>query len=334
LPALKILLGSHFFSPSTGGIETVTDLLAREFVARGHEVRVVTQSAGAGSFPFEVVRQPSTIRLFGLVKWCDIFLQNNISLRTLWPLLFLKRPLFITHQTWFGQPGERLSIADRFKRQVSYFATNLVISGAIGEGLGQPSTTVGNPFNDEVFRNIPDSTRDKDVVFVGRLVSDKGADILIDALALLKAKGIAISATIIGDGPEREALQRRARDAVPSVTFPGSKTDEDLARILNAHRILVVPSRWPEPFGIVALEGIACGCAVIGSSGGGLPEAIGPCGRTVPNGDPQALANAVEELLSSAAERERFREGSAGHLAKFRRATVAERYLHVMGAKA
>jgi glycogen(starch) synthase len=222
---LKILLGSHFFSPSTGGIETVTDLLAREFVARGHEVRVVTQSAGAGSFPFEVVRRPSMIRLLGLVKWCDVFLQNNISLRTLWPLLLVKRPLFITHQTWLGRPGESLSIVDHFKRQISRFATNLVISRAVGDGLGQPATTIGNPFNDHVFRNISESKRDKDVVFVGRLVSDKGADILIDALAVLKAKGMAISATIVGDGPEREALERRARAAAltPFIAFSGSR---------------------------------------------------------------------------------------------------------------
>jgi len=272
-------------------------------------------------------------RLFGLVRWCDVFLQNNISLRTLWPLVFVRRPLFITHQTWLGRPGESPSIMDRFKRRVSGLATNLVISQAVGDVLAQPATTIGNPFNDQVFRNIPESARDSDVVFVGRLVSDKGADILIDALALLKAKGIAISVTIVGDGPEREALERRARDTVQSIAFPGSKTDEDLARILNAHRILVIPSRWPEPFGIVALEGIACGCAVIGSSGGGLPEAIGPCGRTVPNGDPQALASAIEALLSSAAERERFREGSADHLTKFRRATVAERYLRLMEGK-
>lgn len=314
----------------------MTDLLAREFVARGHEVRVITQSAGTGSFPFEVVRRPSPTRLLGLVKWCDVFLQNNISLRTLWPLLFVKRPLFITHQTWLGRSGERLSIVDRCKRQVSRFATNVVISQAVGDDLGQPATTIGNPFNDEVFRNIPESARNKDVVFVGRLVSDKGADVLIDALALLRAKGIAISATIVGDGPQREVLQRRAREAAltPSIAFPGSKTEEDLAAILNSHRLLIVPSRWPEPFGIVALEGIACGCVVIGSKGGGLPEAIGPCGRTVPNGDPWSLAGAIEELLANGSERERFREGAADHLAKFRRATVAEKYLRVMGAKA
>ncbi|HAK07451.1 MAG TPA: glycosyl transferase family 1, partial [Spartobacteria bacterium] len=49
---MKILLGSHHFSPSIGGIETVSDLLAREFVKLGHEVRVITQTLGENDFPF------------------------------------------------------------------------------------------------------------------------------------------------------------------------------------------------------------------------------------------------------------------------------------------
>jgi hypothetical protein len=47
---------------------------------------------------FELVRQ---------VRWCDVFLQNNISLRTVWPLLFVRRPLFVTHQTWITNPDGR-----------------------------------------------------------------------------------------------------------------------------------------------------------------------------------------------------------------------------------
>ena len=84
---MKILLGSHHFFPSTGGIETVSNLLAREFVAQGHEVRVVTQTAGNGDFPFVIVRRPGIFELFRQVRWCDVFLQNNISLRTAWPRL-------------------------------------------------------------------------------------------------------------------------------------------------------------------------------------------------------------------------------------------------------
>src|SRR4051794_39167423 len=92
---MKILIGSHSFLPSTGGIEKVTELLARAFIRRGHSVRVVTQTPGNGEFPFEVVRQPSVAALLTAVRWCDIFLQNNISLATLWPLALIPRPLFI-----------------------------------------------------------------------------------------------------------------------------------------------------------------------------------------------------------------------------------------------
>ena len=71
---MKILLGSHHFFPSTGGIETVSNLLAREFVALGHEVRVVTQTPGNGDFPFTVVRRPGPLELWRQVRWCNVFL--------------------------------------------------------------------------------------------------------------------------------------------------------------------------------------------------------------------------------------------------------------------
>jgi glycosyltransferase involved in cell wall biosynthesis len=92
----------------------------------------------------------------------------------------------------------------------------------------------------------------------------------------------------------------------------------------------VVPSRWREPFGIVALEGIACGCVVVGSAEGGLAEAIGPCGLTFPNGDAQALANALSRLLENPAECDRLRQNAAAHLARFTPRHVAGLYLDAM----
>jgi len=78
--------------------------------------------------------------------------------------------------------------------------------------------------------------------------------------------------TIIGSGPEEYSLRKLADDIgiTGQVSFLGVKRGEESARLLNQHEILVIPSRWEEPFGIVSLEGIACGCVVIGSEGGGL----------------------------------------------------------------
>lgn len=326
---MKILLGSHHFFPSTGGIETVTNLLAREFVALGHEVRVITQTEGNGHSPFAVFRRPGVIELFRLIRWCDVFLQNNISLRTLWPLLFVRRPLFITHQTWITNPDGTTGWQHRLKRFVLRYATSFAISKAIADELPVPSILVGNPYDDKVFTDSSNRSRPNELIFVGRLVSDKGMSLLLEALNLCDLKP---HLTIAGDGPERANLEKQAGDLrlTACVDFAGNKTGEQLAELLRQHRILVVPSLWREPFGIVALEGIACGCVVIGSADGGLAEAIGPCGVTFPNGDAGALARTIRQLLDNSAECDRFRRTAVAHLSRFKPANVARLYLDAM----
>ena len=325
---MKILLGSHYFSPSTGGIETVSNLLAREFAAQGHEVRVVTQTAGSGDFPFAVVRRPGPFELLRQLRWCDVFFQNNISLRTAWPLLFVRRPLFVAHQTWITNPDGSTGWQHQLKRFVLRRATSFAISGAIAESLPVPSIRVGNPYDDTIFADGP-GDRSRELIFVGRLVSDKGAGLLLDALKLLETQP---RLTIVGDGPERAALEKQAAELQlrSQVEFTGSRKDDALADLLRKHQILVVPSLWQEPFGIVALEAIACGCVVIGSAGGGLAEAIGRCGMTFPNGNARALAEAIEHLLNSPAERDRLRQNAPAHLKRFTPRQVAAVYLETM----
>ena len=325
---MKILLGSHHFFPSTGGIETVSDLLAREFVKLGHDVRLITRTEGGGAFPFPVSRKPSPMELLRQVRWCDVFLQNNISLRTLWPLLFVRRPLCIAHQTWITNADGTVGWQHRVKRFVLRFAKSLAISTAIAEQLPAPAVLVGNPYDDGVFRNLQ-IARTKELIFIGRLVSDKGADLLLEALALLKAKP---RLTIAGDGPERARLEKQAADLKlqSQIEFVGNQTSEELAETLNEHQILVVPSRWREPFGIVALEGIACGCVVVGSAEGGLAEAIGPCGITFPNGNARALADALTRLLGDPVECDRLRQNASAHLGRFTPRHVAKIYLETI----
>jgi glycosyltransferase involved in cell wall biosynthesis len=323
---MKILLGSHHFFPSTGGIETVSNLLAHEFVARGHEVRVVTQTPGNGDFPFAVVRRPGPLALWRQVRWCDVFLQSNISLRTLWPLLFVRRPLFIAHHVWITDRHGGTRWQERLKRFVLRFATSFAISDAIARSLPVPSIRVGDPYDDKIFKDAVTS-RTRELIFVGRLVSDKGAALLLDALKLVPAKP---RLTIVGDGPERASLEKQASQLPSQVEFAGPQHNEQLAALLRQHQILVAPSLWQEPFGIVALEGIACGCAVIGSAGGGLAEAIGPCGLTFPNGEARSLADAITQLLNDPAERERLRQNAPAHLAHFAPGRVASLYLEAM----
>jgi glycogen(starch) synthase len=183
-----------------------------------------------------------------------------------------------------------------------------------------------------LFQVLEDSPRDRDLVFLGRLVSDKGADLLLSAAATLSRRGLRPTLTIVGSGPEEAPLREQVRAAglESTVSFAGARSGLELVRLLNRHRILVAPSRWAEPFGLIALEGIATGCVVVGSNRGGLPDAIGSCGLTFPNGDGDALADALERLLRHPALYASLREPADRHLRRHRCDNVAAEYLRVM----
>ena len=331
---MKILLSSHAFSPAIGGIESVSELLAAEFVRQGHEVRVVTQAPGPDKpeWPYPVLRRPGARALLAAVRWCDLFLHNNISLQVLWPLLCVRRPWVVAHQTWITRLDGRLDWRDRLKRFLLRFAAaNISISRAVARSLPVPSILIPNPYRDDLFYRMPEVERTGDLAFLGRLVSDKGADLLLQALRLLKEEGISPRLTLIGGGPEAEPLQALARElgVAAQVDFVGPRAGMELARLLNGHRVLAVPSRWAEPFGIVALEGIACGCAVIGSREGGLADAIGPCGVTFPNGDVPSLAAALREALTRPDLAAQWAAAAPAHLAAHTARAVAAAYIAV-----
>jgi len=202
----------------------------------------------------------------------------------------------------------------------------------VADRLSAHSFVIGNPYDDAIFHSMPEVARDRTIIFVGRLVSDKGVDFLLQALDLLKRDGMSPDLTVVGSGPEESNLRKlvAALGLDRQVTSVGQKSGTELARILNRHLILAVPSRWAEPFGVVALEGIACGCVVVGSENGGLREAIGPCGLTFENGNAAALAAQLKRLINEPETRTKFSRAAAEHLANFRSDAVADAYLGVM----
>ena len=326
-------MSSHVFDPSVGGIEAVGEMLSGEFAALGHEVRVVTQTDEAGKkmFPFEVIRRPHLCRLFQLLIWCDVYLQNNISLNTIWPALMLQKPCVVTLQTWTVQPDGAVGWRERLKQFAMSFTSRVAISIAVAKRVQGESTIIGNPYCNDVFNVSNTGPRCEECVFVGRLVSDKGVDLLLKALVALRERELYPRLTIIGEGPEEPRLRGRVDELALSaqVRFGGVKCGVELAQVMNAHEILVVPSMWAEPFGIVALEGIACGCVVVGSEEGGLKDTIGPCGLTFQNGDAAALARVIERVILCPVLKQSFRAGAASHLKRFSVRRVAESYLRL-----
>ena len=139
------------------------------------------------------------------------------------------------------------------------------------------------------------------VGFAGRLVPKKGVDVLLRAIALLRERVPEARLIVAGDGPERIGLERLAaelgiRDAVD---FVGQLAQEQAEHALGAAWVQAVPSRWEEPFGLVAAEAMMRGTAVVASESGGLAEQVEPgaTGYLAPAGDAGALARALEQVV-------------------------------------
>jgi glycogen(starch) synthase len=324
---MKVLIHSMVFSPSIGGTETATRLLAIGLNELGHQVKVITDtSEGPSSVDgIEVYRGPSISEYLRLVKWCDIFVHSNISLRNAWPLLVYKRPWVVIHHTRIEAVEGEHTISSRVKQWIAKIPINLTVSKFMSDSLNTPSTVIKNPYADNVYRVDPGVDRNRDLIAVGRFLNDKGFQVAIEALHKLRQRGFTNTRlTLVGDGPYREQLDALTKklNLQSAVDFTGIKGPEELVKIFNRHKILIVPSLIPETFGLVAIEGMASGCLVIGSNVGSLKQTIGPGGLTFKSGDVDELANYLQTHLEHPEAKEPYLQAAAPHLVQFERALI------------
>ena len=134
------------------------------------------------------------------------------------------------------------------------------------------------------------------VLGVGRLVHEKGFDVLVEAVGALDPPRRP-KIVIIGVGPERQSLLHQAVALDVDLDLPGAVPPDQLRDWYSRATIVAVPSRR-EGFGLVAAEAAAAGRAVVGTSVGGIPSVVRPgeSGLLVPPGDVEALANAIKEV--------------------------------------
>jgi glycosyltransferase involved in cell wall biosynthesis len=132
-------------------------------------------------------------------------------------------------------------------------------------------------------------------LFIGRVTPSKGVDWLLKAAAMAKSE---FAIDIAGDGNAMAAAKKMARGISRPVQFHGWLDHQRTEELLRNCRALVVPSLWPEPAGLVALEAMAAGRCAIVAGHGGLPELVGEAGIQVPPGDAAKLAEAMDQLAS------------------------------------
>jgi glycosyltransferase involved in cell wall biosynthesis len=177
-------------------------------------------------------------------------------------------------------------------------------------GLDPPDSTLGRGAARAL---LGDAAPDRPLVaFGGRLIHQKGVDVLLNAWQSVNAEHPDAHLLLIGDGPLRGALETQAHrmGLAARVTFAGWRTDA--ASLIPAFEFIVMPSRW-EGFGLVALETMAQHRALIASRASALPEIVSheQTGLLVEPEDAAGLATAILRLLREPALAQAY--GDAGY---------------------
>lgn len=342
---MKVLLYSHAFHPSVGGVETVSMALAQGFLASGGiACRIVTQSpAGPGApvdYGFEVFRSPGPAQQRELVRWADVVLFNGASLALQPWVLLARKPFVWVHVGyqvgcidglgWVDNAGAPLTplASVRFharrsgwltalrqglklgvRRAVAHLAVDrhVAITQWMQQALPLPrQVQIYNPFPIEQFAGADTPDPEFDFFYMGRLVQEKGVDVLVRAFAeLLRRHGPGPRLLLIGDGAARPAIEQLVAELglADAVVFAGRQSGAALVAAVGRGGIGIIPSVWCEPMGGVAIELMAAGKCLIVSARGGLAECVGDAGLTFPNGDPTALAERMQQLLADPVRR-------------------------------
>jgi glycosyltransferase involved in cell wall biosynthesis len=175
------------------------------------------------------------------------------------------------------------------------------------------------------------------LLFVGRVIPEKGAHLLLDALA--RTPDLDVTARIVGSqGFDRAAplssyersLRRRAAALRQEVTFSGFVDRPALVAEMHQADLLVVPSDWDEPFCLTVLEGMAAELPVVAAAAGGLPEAAGGAAVLVPRGEVGSLADALVHVVTDDAARRQLALASAARAAQMTWSNVYPQLLHAL----
>jgi glycosyltransferase involved in cell wall biosynthesis len=182
------------------------------------------------------------------------------------------------------------------------------------EGVGSPARpplVLPNPIDLAALPEPrPPQERAEEVLFAGRVVADKGADAFVLACGAALPRLPGWRAAMVGadrfgpNSPETAFIRDlRPRAARAGVTMRGYRPHDDVMAAMRRAAIVVVPSRWQEPFGLTALEAMASGAALVCSARGGLPEVAGDAALYADPDRPETIVDAIVALAHDPARR-------------------------------
>jgi glycogen(starch) synthase len=290
------------------------------------------------SLPFRIVRRPRAPQLVSLIRSSDVIHLAGPCFIPLAMGLLLRKPVVVEHHGFQticpnGQllyeptrtpcPGHFMagrhaqcvrcnakdgllqSLALWFftfpRRWLCTHATaNIMPTNWLGGLVQLPrSTTVYHGLTNANVSDPPSTSASSTFAFVGRLVSTKGVQILLEAAQQVRAQGLRFQIKVIGDGPDRQSLESQVAEMglTENVQFLGYVPAGDLEKHLADVSTIVMPSVAGEVFGLVAAENMARGKLVIASDSGALSEVIADAGLTFPPGDVSGLARCMKQVL-------------------------------------
>ena len=187
-----------------------------------------------------------------------------------------KKPFIITwHEVWgdywYDYLGWKGALGKTTERLVSGLTqNNIAVSGTTAKklrhlGVDHEVRIIPNGIHPAQLRSVSPSGESSDIIFVGRLIREKHVDVLVRAFFLLLSESPDLTLLVIGDGPEREAIQSLVGDlAIEDRVFlkPFLDSHDEVISLMKASHVCVIPSTR-EGFGIAALEALACGLPVV-----------------------------------------------------------------------
>lgn len=333
---MRILLSSRAFPPAVGGVERFAESLAAWLVERGHTVRVATRTEGTGTedHAYQILRRPSSTRLHETARWADVVHVNGLSLRGVGLGFAAWRSTMVTHHghqavcptgnclplqgTCTAGPtrgpcrvcperGVKGEVDVRVHAAVcGRVAANVAISEYLLSRLRLPrARMIYNPVSPAAFdAATAEPGQDGLVVFAGRLVREKGVELLLRAISLVRDARL----EVIGDGPMMPAYRDLVAELGLSsrVSFLGTQPFAGLAAAYARAGIVCIPSLFDEPFGFVAAEAMAMGRPLVVTPSGALAEFCDDDrGFVAVNRDPRSIAATLQAALADGEERAR-----------------------------
>ncbi len=181
------------------------------------------------------------------------------------------------------------------------------------------------------------------VLYTGRLDPNKGVDVAVEVVGRLRKEGVPIRLSVAGNvwfyrqkGADRDPFQQRLRRAMrkDGVDWIGHVPRRFLPEVMRQHDVALVPSRSEEPFGLVVLESMASGLAVLASPRGGLSEACGGAAMLVEPENTKAIAQWLEGLSLDRSELQSWKNRSLERVKTARWSGTAEVLCRAVGVDA